>query len=145
MRAYETLITALDLEADPGPLVVAAEVAALSLGCGLLDEARRGFVLLAKIAPHDPAGWLGLAEVERAEGNSEAALRAFHEAALCDRLDAKGRAIIELGRGDAEFRLGNLAAALEAWARAESFDTVGPIREAAQQRIATSRMARSER
>lgn len=136
MIERERLIDAMNLRDDPAPLALAAEVAMLSLGCGEREEARRGFSLLTRIAPSDPAGWIGLCEVERASGDTDAALAALHEAGLCDRIDAKGRAVVELTRGDLKLRQGFRTEAMEAWQSAFLCDPEGDLGYAARSRIA---------
>lgn len=145
MVHFEQIIEALALRDDPEPLALVAEVAMLALGTGERVEARRGFELLCRLAPEDPSGWLGLVEVERAEGRVAEALDALREAGLCARLDARGRALVELTRGDLQLHQGMSDEAVESWRLAELCDPEGDLGLTARGRVAMLARTRDPR
>jgi len=128
----------LGLEAGDDRLALLAEAGLACRVRGEYEEARRIYDGLALLAPNDPAGPLGLAEIAAAEGqwadterHAKAAMHAWHcdRESLIEAARLRGRALLMTGRRNEAERFARIAVDLSPSSVAESvLLTVGEAR-----------------
>lgn len=111
------------------------ESAYLCLYQALLPDAERLFEALRVLAPDDPTGWLGLAEVRVAQQRWKDADRLAAEAAERPGADRERTSFAYTLRAKALDRLGKAREALRMLERAASMDPAGPAGKSAAARL----------
>lgn len=111
---------------DPELLRFLAEAGWLYLRLHRLEPAALLFGALCDLVPDDPSGWVGLADVRRAERRYDEARELYRDAVLCTRADSAALAAVWRSLGDTCREQGDRQGAAEAWAMARDADPFGP-------------------
>ena len=122
MAKESEIATKLGLKQDPEPLRFLAEAGFLWLDLRNVEEAGRVFEALCVLAPDDPIGHLGLADVERMRGNLREALGLYDKAAHCGNNAARSLAMIFRKQGETHALAKDPEKAIAAFERAIALD-----------------------
>jgi tetratricopeptide (TPR) repeat protein len=125
------LATRLGLRHDPEPLRFLAEAGFLWLDLMRPEPAEAIFNALVTLAPNDPTGYVGLADVRRRNGDVSGALSQLDKAARAPHADALALATIFRKQGEMHILLKKAAAAEKAFAKVVQIAPDGPEAEVA--------------
>ena len=123
------LAARLGLRSDPEPLRFLAEAGFLWLDLLRNEPAESIFSAIVTLAPNDPTGHVGLAEVKRRRGDFAGALASLDKAAKAPHADAKSLAMTYRKRGEVHVLQKKPDLAEKAFLKAASLDPDGPEAE----------------
>jgi len=133
------LATRLGLRQDPEPLRFLAEAGFLWLDLMRLEPAESIFAALVSLAPYDPAGHIGIAEVKRRRQDLAGALAALDKAAASPHADAKTLAMVFRKRGEVNVLQKKPTLAEKAFSKVVELDPEGEEGEVAKAYITAMR------
>lgn len=125
------LAASLGLRSDPEPLRFLAEAGFLWLDLLRLEPAESIFAAVVALAPDDPTGHVGNAEVKRRRGDLTGALGSLDKAARAPHADAKNLAMVFRKRGEVNLLQKKRELAEKAFLKAAALDPDGPEAEVA--------------